>query len=134
MSSGTTRVTQVGSRAGVEVLAAGDLGAGELAVVFFDAGDLAHDELHLVGFAQLFHLGHAGGRGLEAVAAVHQDHAFGFVGAVLHEIQCPVEGRVTTANDEQVFARKLRWVFDAVVQLRAVEFVEAIDAQQARLE
>ena len=70
---------------------ASHLDAGECALAFFMASNLANHELHLKGIAQRFHLGHAGRCGLEAVAPVDQDHALGFVRAVFDKIQCPVQ-------------------------------------------
>jgi hypothetical protein len=125
MSSGTTRVTPSPPVT---------LTPQAAVALFVEAGDLADDELHLVGLAQLLHLGHAGRRGAEAVAAVHQDHALGLVRAVLHEVQRPVERRIAAADDDQVLARELRRVAHAVVHLRAVELLEAVDLQRARLE
>ena len=62
-------------------IATGDFDGNELAVFFFNAGDLANDELHVVVVAHLLHFGDAGRRGTEAIAAVYQDYAFGLVGA-----------------------------------------------------
>ena len=113
---------------------AGDLGAGQLAVFFFVADDLAHDELHLEGVAQLAHLRHRSRRGLEAVSAMDQDHALGSVGSIGREIQCPVERRIAAADDHQILAGEVGRALDPVMQLRAVELAQTVDLEQARLE
>ena len=90
---------------------------GEPAVAAFVAGDLPDHELHFILFAQFLHLGNAGGRGAEAVAAVDQDHALGFVRAFVGEVQRPVQRRVATAYHHQIFSGKVGGVLDAVKQL-----------------
>jgi hypothetical protein len=80
------------------------------------------------------HLGHRRRRGLEAVAAVDEDDALGLVRAFGREVQRPVQRGVAAADDHQVLAREVGRVLHPVEQLRAVELVEAVDLQQARLE
>ena len=108
--------------------------SGERAVAAFVAGDLPDHELHFILFAQFLHLGNAGGRGTETVAAVNQDHALGLVRAFVSKVQRPVQSRVTTAYNDQIFSGKVGRILDTVEKLRAFKLLQSIDLEGAGLE
>ena len=68
--------------------------------------------------------------GAEAVAAVNEHDAFG----AAHEVERPVEGGVAATADDDVLAFKDGGILAAVVKLRALELLDALDAERTRLE
>nr|GEU28069.1 hypothetical protein [Tanacetum cinerariifolium] len=109
---------------------AGHLQFGQLVILGFETGGLAHDQLHFVVVAQRFHLGDRRRRRAEVFAAVQQHDRFGLA----DEVQRPVQRGVAAAADDQVLAFELGRILDLVVQLRAFEHVDAVDLQRAGLE
>ena len=55
-------------------------------------------------------------------------------GPWLREVERPVESRVAAADDDEVLAGEISRVLHPVLQLRAIELVQAIDLERAGLE
>ena len=61
---------------------------------------------------------------------MNEHDAFG----AAHEVERPVEGGVAAAADDDVLAFKDGGILAAVVKLRALELLDALDAERTRLE
>ena len=113
-----------------DAVASRDADLGHLAVLLFKARDLAHFELHLPVLAELAHARNGACRRAESVAPVQQHNAF----SLADEIERPVKSAVSAAADHDVLSGEHLGVAHAVVQLRALELLNAGHAQGAGLE